>query len=73
MRRVVDTNVVVSALLWQGIPGRLLEMARERQARLFASPVLLAELADVLARGEGRRSRSDRIGRSQTSIDPRSL
>jgi putative PIN family toxin of toxin-antitoxin system len=50
MRLVVDTNVVVSALLWQGTPGRLLEMAGERQARLFASPILLAELADVLVR-----------------------
>jgi predicted nucleic acid-binding protein len=31
MRLVVDTNVVVSAFLWQGTPGRLLEMAGEKQ------------------------------------------
>jgi putative PIN family toxin of toxin-antitoxin system len=48
MRLVVDTNVVVSAFLWQGTPGRLLEMAGEKQVRLFSSRALLDELADVL-------------------------
>lgn len=50
MRLVVDTNVVVSALLWQGTPGRLLDMAGEKQTRLFSSRALLDELADVLSR-----------------------
>ena len=50
MRLVVDTNVVVSAILWQGLPGRLLDMAGEQQVRLFASRALLDELADVLGR-----------------------
>jgi putative PIN family toxin of toxin-antitoxin system len=39
---------VVSAFLWQCTPGRLLEMASEKQVRLFASRALLDELADVL-------------------------
>ena len=50
MRLMVDTNVVVSAFLWQGTPGRLLEMAGEKQVWLFASRTLLDELADVLGR-----------------------
>jgi len=50
MRLVVDTNVVVSAFLWQGVPGRLLEMAGEKDVRLFTSRTLLDELADVLSR-----------------------
>lgn len=50
MRLVVDTNVVVSAFLWQGTPGRLLELAGDKQIRLFASRLLLDELADVLGR-----------------------
>jgi uncharacterized protein len=50
MRLVLDTNVVVSAILWQGVPGRLLEMAGEKQVRLFTSRALLDELADVLNR-----------------------
>lgn len=50
MRLVLDTNVVVSALIWGGLPERLLEFAAEGQVTLFTSPVLLTELRDVLAR-----------------------
>jgi len=50
MRLVLDTNVVVSALVFGGTPLRLLQAAADGQALLFTSPVLLAELRDVLAR-----------------------
>ena len=51
MRIVLDTNVVVSALLWRGPPYLLLNAARRRpQLRLCTSEVLLAELAMVLER-----------------------
>lgn len=50
MKLVVDTNILVSAFLWQGTPGRLIELAGERECRLFTSRVLLDELADVLQR-----------------------
>ena len=51
MRIVLDTNVALSALLWRGKPYRLLEAIRQRSdIRLFSSPVLLAELTDVLSR-----------------------
>jgi len=50
MRAVVDTNVVVSGLLWPGPSRRILELARTGQVELFTSPVLLAELEDVLSR-----------------------
>ena len=51
MRIVLDTNVALSALLWRGKPYRLLEASRQRSdIRLFSSPALLAELADVLSR-----------------------
>lgn len=51
MRIVLDTNVALSALLWRGKPYRLLEAIRQRSdVRLFSSPVLLAELTDVLSR-----------------------
>lgn len=50
-RWVVDTNVVVSALLWRGTPGRLIELAVEEQAvQLFTSRALLAELAATLVK-----------------------
>jgi len=51
VRIVLDTNVVLSALLWRGTPHRLREVIRlHPNAKLFTSAVLLAELADVLSR-----------------------
>ena len=49
MRLAIDTNVVVSGLLWMGNPGRLLEAAALGQITLYTSPALLAELATTLA------------------------
>ena len=50
MRLVVDTNVLVSAFLWQGTPGRLIEQAGEKEIKLFTSRTLLDELATTLAK-----------------------
>ncbi len=51
LRIVLDTNVVLSALLWRGTPYRLLETIRQREAvKLFSSTVLVEELAGVLMR-----------------------
>ena len=49
-RWVLDTNVVVSALLWQGKPGRLIEWAGEKEIQIFTSRALLDELAATLAK-----------------------
>jgi putative PIN family toxin of toxin-antitoxin system len=50
IRAVLDTNVVISALVWGGKPFALLRAATEGDLRLFTSPVLLDELREVLAR-----------------------
>ena len=50
MRIVADTNTVISGLLWQGAPRRLINASRAQKLTLVTSPVLLAELAEVLAR-----------------------
>ena len=50
MRIVADTNTVLSSLLWHGAPRRLLDLARERKITPCTSLVLLAELADIMAR-----------------------
>lgn len=50
MRFVLDTNVLVSAILWRGIPGRLMELAGEKEIDLYTSRALLAELREVLHR-----------------------
>lgn len=52
MRLVLDTNVVASALLWDGTPQLLLQAAREREVELFTSTPLLAELTDILSRSK---------------------
>jgi len=48
LRLVLDTNVVVSGLLWNGPPRRLLQAAIDGEVDLFSSAVLLDELAHTL-------------------------
>lgn len=51
MRIVLDTNVVMSALLWRGTPHQLLQtIGQLPRVQLFTSAALLEELADVLTR-----------------------
>lgn len=51
MRVVLDTNTLVSALLSpHGPPRRLLDAARAQVFELCSSPVLVAELLDVVSR-----------------------
>jgi uncharacterized protein len=50
VRAIVDTNVLVSGLLWRGNPHTLLERVRDGTLSLVSSPALLAELAEVIAR-----------------------
>ena len=53
MRLVLDTNIVISALLWKGSPHDLFAVVRgRRDIALYSSPKLLAELADVLSRAK---------------------
>ena len=68
MRIVLDTNVALSALLWRGKPYQLLEAIRQRSdIRLFSSPTLLAELADVLSRPSPTKQLAV-IGRSARAV-----
>jgi putative PIN family toxin of toxin-antitoxin system len=50
VRLVLDTDTVISGLLWSGVPRRILDAAGENLVTLFTSPALLAELEDVLQR-----------------------
>ena len=49
MRAVLDTNVVVSVLIWGGTPFKLLQAAIDTDIALYTSPALLAGLREVLA------------------------
>jgi len=49
VRLVLDTNIVLSALLWRGTPYQLLTRINQTSTlQLVSSPVMLEELADVL-------------------------
>lgn len=50
MRVVLDTNVLVSALLWRGAPYRCLIAIQAGLVELVLSPPILHELRDVLIR-----------------------
>lgn len=47
-RRVLDTNVLVSALFWDGNERRVLTECLHGDRQLVASPFILGELDDVL-------------------------
>ncbi|KPF76517.1 hypothetical protein IP88_06550 [alpha proteobacterium AAP81b] len=50
MRLVADTNIIVSGLLWAGVPGRLMDAAQDSKVDLISSPALLTELWTVVSR-----------------------
>ena len=65
MRLVLDTNVVVSGLLWDGTPALLLDAAQAGKLELCTSRVLLAELARILRRAKF----AEAIAASGSSLD----
>ena len=68
MRIVLDTNVVLSALLWRGTPHHLLAAIGQRSSiQLYSSTALLEELAEVLTRPSATK-RLALIGRSAREV-----
>lgn len=69
MRLVLDTNTVLSALLWRGTPYRLLQAIRHQHPslQLYSSPVLLEELTDVITRPSFTQ-RLDSIGKTVRQV-----
>lgn len=64
MRLVLDTNTVVSGLLWGNTPSRLIDAGLQGHIELFTSQVLLLELEDVLP----RRKLARRVAASGLSV-----
>lgn len=65
MRVVVDTNVVISAVLWLGTPHRIIELAEQKRITLCMTQPMLDELREVLERRKFRRYLQAR----QTSVE----
>lgn len=54
MRLVLDTNVMVSAILGDGAPRRVLSRCLRHEALLLQSPATLQELVEVIRRPKFR-------------------
>ena len=65
MRIVLDTNVVVSALIWGGTPEKLVQAAVDGDLVLCTSPTLLAELRGML----GREHLATRLEHQRSSVE----
>lgn len=52
MKVILDVNVWISALLWGGVPGKILRLARSQQITIFVSEHLLLELETTLKRNK---------------------
>ena len=65
MSLVLDTNVVVSALVWGGVPYKLIEAAAAGDVELITSSALLAELRDVL----GREHLASRLAAQRSTVE----
>ena len=50
MRVVLDTNIVISAIVWGGLPLKLFEAAAAGTITLYTSPKLMEELRGVISR-----------------------
>lgn len=68
MRRVVlDTNIVVSGLLWSGTSQRVLQAIRDGQVQALVSEAMLDELQDVLQRPKFA-PRFERLGQNPQQL-----
>ncbi len=55
MRLLLDTNTAVSGLIWQGVPGQLIDEAVLGRIQLISTEALLDELREVLQRPKFKR------------------
>jgi len=63
VRIVVDTNILISAIFWGGLPGTVLDYVQNERCTLITSKELLDELLDVLER-EKFAERLEKIGKT---------
>jgi len=64
-KAVFDTNVLISALLWTGIPHKLIEYVERGKVKCYATLDMLHELEEVIERPKF----TDRITELKTSVD----
>jgi predicted nucleic acid-binding protein len=67
VRLVLDTNTVISGLLWHDAPAKI-DAALAGQIELFTSDALLLELADVLPRAKFNWVDAQKAGRADPKM-----
>lgn len=50
VRAVIDTNILISAIIFGGNPKKTIELIQENKIIAIISPVLLSELTEVLVK-----------------------
>ncbi len=61
LRIVLDTNVLVSAIIRNGTPRRLFQAGIDGKCRILSSSAILSELSEVLQRPKFKMTRDDVI------------
>jgi len=67
VRTLLDTNVIISAILFGGVPREILVAATRGRIQIVTSPVLLDELEDLLV--EKFRFSADAARATRTEIE----
>jgi len=68
---VLDTNVLISGLLWEGLPNRILTLIKQGEVTLCLSPEIVEEVEAVIKRDKfkGRvRELETKVGELVSSI-----
>ncbi len=65
VRAVLDTNIIISGLLWGGLPQQIFQTARDEQFVALLTDVLLAELTTTLSRDKF----AEQLVRRQLTVD----
>jgi putative PIN family toxin of toxin-antitoxin system len=68
VRIVVDTNVMIAAVLWQGPPHRILQLAERGTVTLCVTLTMLEELENVLRRDKFRKHLQRRAATTEEII-----
>lgn len=50
LKVVLDTNIFISALVYGGVPGKVLRIILTKELQVVISPILQAELTDIITK-----------------------
>ncbi|MBI2267845.1 MAG: putative toxin-antitoxin system toxin component, PIN family [Candidatus Blackburnbacteria bacterium] len=74
-RVVLDTNIIISAVVFGGIPRKIIQLQAQKKIKVFISPAIMEELSRVLVNKfhysrERLAELQERLEKSTTSVIP---